>query len=60
MKNKLYDITYFLFLFGLYIFLIAHPQEVVFEMYACSYPLFLQLIDRFSILMSTKGWRRLF
>lgn len=60
MKNKLYDITYFVFLLGLYIFLTAHSQEVAFEMYACSYSLFLQLIDYFSILISTKGWKRLF
>lgn len=60
MKNKLGDIVYFIFLFAIYIFLETNSQEIVFEIFSCSYLSFLQLLDRFSIMMSLKGWDRLF
>lgn len=60
MKNKLCNIVYFVFLGALYIFLRTHSQEIAFETFSCSYLLFLQLLDRFSISMSLKGWERLF
>ncbi len=59
-KNVFYDLIYFFFLLALYFFLRVCPQEEAFEMFSCSYLLFLQLLNRFSILMSAKGWKRLF
>lgn len=60
MKDKLGDIVYFAFLLGLYIFFKMHSHEIVFEIFSCSYLLFLQLLERFSFMMSLKGWERLF
>lgn len=61
MKNKLCDIVYFVFLWSLYLFLkkIA-PEQNAAEILVHSYSLFLQILIRFSLIMSTKGWKRLF
>lgn len=60
MKHRLWDIAYFIFFWILYVFLKKHSQETVFEIFSCSYLMFFQLLDRFSIIMSLNGWKRLF
>lgn len=61
MKNNLCDIVYFVFLWTFYFFLkrIALEQAAA-EILVHSYSLFLQILVRFSLIMSTKGWKRLF
>lgn len=61
MKNKLCDIIYFVFLWTFYFFLKSiAPEQDAAEILVHSYSLFLQLLVRFSLIMSTKGWKRLF
>lgn len=59
-KDIFFDLIYLFFIWSLFFFLRAYSQEEAFEMISCSYLLFLQLVDRFSIFMSLKGWKRLF
>lgn len=61
MKDKLLNLAYFAFIYALYIFLKIHsPEEEIFEIISFSYPLFLELVDRFTFIMAMKGWGRLF
>lgn len=61
MKNRLCCLIYFVFLFALFIFLKFYSQEnEVIEIISHSYLLFLQIINRFSLIMAVRGWRRLF
>ena len=61
MKNKLCDILYFIFLLLIYIFMRNYKEyDAAFELITASYTLFLHILNCFSLVMSTKGWERLF
>ncbi len=60
-KDIFYDLIYFFFIWSLYFFLHTYSQEEeAFEVISNSYMLFLQVLERFSTIMSMKGWKRLF